>query len=259
MPNDLNDLEEELKDSLEQRAALGTEGEHLDPELLVAYHAGKLARAEEKDIQAHLVLCRECTALLLGLNDLIGATGSGDAGDEWEALRSRLPQPPPPGAVLLPFRRRGAPRLVSRRLVYGLAASLAAATVVLSAWVVDLRHQVAGLTQPQVNAVVRDLYLADAPRDAGGGGFNEVPAGAGLLTLILNSAETRTFPAYRLVIEDGAGAEIWRGQGVEKSSFDTFTLVLPGRFLPAGDYRIRLFGREGDGWTPIEEYPLRVL
>lgn len=252
MPNDL-----ELRDALEQQAAEASGREHPEPEQLVAYHEGAVSREQEKALQEHLVWCRECTALLLGLSDLAEAAGSSDSGDDWTTMRSKLPLPSAPSSAPLPPRLRERERGGRRGLLYSVAASLAAATVALSFWVVDLRHKVTDLSEPQINPVVRDLYLSDAPRSVAGTGFNEVPAEAGL-TLILNSSEPRSFPEYLLAVEDASGTEIWRRQGIERSPFDTFTVALPGRFLPPGDYRLRLYGREGAGWTPIEEFPLRV-
>ena len=253
------DLELELKDALEQQAATELAGrEHPELEQLVAYHDGALDREQEEALQGHLAWCGECTALVLGLNDLALAAAAADPAAEWSSVVSKLPAPPaPPRAAPLPARRRQHDK-ATRRLLYALAASFAAATVALSLWVVDLRREVTGFSEPQINPIVRDLFIADAPRDVTGTGFNEIPAGDGLVTLILNSSEPRSFPGYQLAVEDSAGTEIWRREGLERSPFDTFTVAVPGRFLPAGDYRLRLYGREGDSWTPIEEFPLRV-
>jgi type II secretory pathway pseudopilin PulG len=53
--------------SLLQSLAEESQGDHLEPEKLVAYHFKKLPSDEAEQTQNHLVMCRQCTALLLDL------------------------------------------------------------------------------------------------------------------------------------------------------------------------------------------------
>ena len=120
-----------------------------------------------------------------------------DPAAEWSSVVSKLPAPPaPPRAAPLPARRRQHDK-ATRRLLYALAASFAAATVALSLWVVDLRREVTGFSEPQINPIVRDLFIADAPRDVTGTGFNEIPAGDGLVTLIFPGGQ-ECFQAHQV-------------------------------------------------------------
>lgn len=70
--------------------------DHPTPERLAAYHSGELSAQEDLEIQKHLVLCTDCPALLLDLEDLFDPRrrdlGLSDTGvtSAWRDLRSRL-------------------------------------------------------------------------------------------------------------------------------------------------------------------------
>ena len=256
-------LDSELRRGLEARAAGVAGGGHPEPELLAAYDSGELAPEQESRVQEHLVWCRECTALLLGLEALSRPQGTDPPGavaeEDWRSIQARLLAPRAARPARRSGRRERSPSRLRQGPLLAIAASLLMACLGLSGWVAHLRRAVEGLSEPRINVVVRDLYLADSPRGPDEAGFNQVPAGEEPLTLILNSSLAREYAEYLLTIEVPEGAELWRRQGLRPSRWNTFTLVLPGGFLPAGEYRLRLFGLDQGRWQPIECFPLKVL
>lgn len=258
----MDSLPDELKQALEGRAAhMAAREGHPQVELLAAYHAGELAAERERELQDHLVWCRECTKLLLGLDHLDEVEGAGssaaEAEGDWRSIHARLP----PAHPLRPVRRwsrRRTPRLPYRPLS-AIAAVLLLATLGLSVWVVQLRHAVSDLSSPRVNVAVHDLYLADSPRAPDAAQFNQIPATAEAVTLILNASPGIDHPDYMLTIEELDGPEVWRRRGLRPSRWQTFTLTLPGGFLPPGEYRLRLSGLDAGRWTELDEFPLRVI
>jgi hypothetical protein len=257
-----NDFDQELEASIQRRAVEAPGREHPGTDLLVAYHAGELTQEQQDSVQEHLAWCKQCAALLLGFHDLAEAgtaPSAAQAEDDWRSIQPQLLPQNRSAQALRPRRLRTIPAILPRRLVTGFAASLLAATILLSIRVADLQRTIGEFSQPQVNVLIRDLYSSDSPRDAGGAGLNEVPAGKGLATLILNAADPPSCPDYSLTIEDSAHQEVWQRNGLEKSPWDTFTVMLPRQLLPLGEYRILLFGLKKDRWILIEEFPLRIL
>jgi hypothetical protein len=61
-----------------------------------------------------------------------------------------------------------------------------------------------------------------------------------------------------LEILDHTGGAIWTGRGLQKSRADTFTVVLPRRLLPAGIYRIKMYGARGVRKELIEDYRVEI-
>ena len=125
--------------------------------------------------------------------------------------------------------------------------------------VAELRQQVDTLSQPQPNVLVFDLYPADATRSSSSDvATMNVPAGANLITLILNIAAEHEYRDYSVDVLDQSGTRIWQGERLRKTAFGNFTLMVPRLFLPEGRYRIQLRGVGGGQATVIEQYVVRV-
>lgn len=232
---------------------LGKPGPHADADELVAYHEGTLSPEAMRRVQDHLVSCRECAALLADLEGL-GDPGFGageeipeDAGEiVWEKVRREIKEP----AKVVPFQRRqrtAAP-------LQALAASLLIATLGLSAWVAHLRDRVEGLSSPQLNAPILDLYPAGSTRGEGPG-LQAVPPDARLFTVVLNPAGRPEVQDYEVEIVNAEGDEVWRAGGLEPNPYGSFSLTLSRDLLEPGDFRVRLVG---GGRKLIEEYALRI-
>ena len=123
--------------------------------------------------------------------------------------------------------------------------------------IAELRRSVDGLSQPQVNVPITDL---DQQANRGGDGATTVtaPVGANIFTLILHVADGPSFPDYALEVIDGRGQRLMRARSLRKSQLNTFTVALPRRLLPAGQYRLKLYGlRPGHGEV-VAEYQMRL-
>jgi hypothetical protein len=123
--------------------------------------------------------------------------------------------------------------------------------------IAELRHSVDDLSQPQVNVPITDL---EQQSNRGGDVATTVtaPVGANIFTLILHVSDVPSFPDFALEVIDGRGQRLMRAQSLRKSQLNTFTVALPRRLLPAGRYRLKLYGlRPGHGEV-VAEYLMRL-
>lgn len=125
--------------------------------------------------------------------------------------------------------------------------------------IAELQQQVDTLSEPQTNVVIADLYPADGTRGSGSAVTTiDVPSGANVFAVILNGFADRSHPDYHVDIFDRRGTRIWRGEKLRRTEFGNFTLALPRRLLPAGQYRLRLSGISRGQATLLEEYSILV-
>ena len=118
-----------------------------------------------------------------------------------------------------------------------------------------VREGLDALSKPQLNVPIVDLDPGDAFRGPGRASKTiNVPADAGSVTLILNVVGDLSHPRYGLEIVDAAGRLVWSGDGLVKSSINTFTIALPRALIGTGAYRLRLFGIGEQGRRLIEDY-----
>lgn len=223
-------------------------GIHLAVEELAAYHAGSLSEAAEARVQSHLVDCPECTRMLLDLDALRqGADPADEASDAekaafWRTLRPRL----------LPD--RSSRRLRASQL---LAATLAAAVVGLALQNASLRRVLEDLSQPDPGAPVRDLS-ATVPRGTAAPAVVSLAPDDRFFTLVLSPADSRDFLDHEVVLESAEDGEIWRGLGLKKNRYGTFSLTFPRRRTEDGDYTLRVFGIAGRARELVGEYRFRI-
>ena len=221
---------------------------HLPVEELAAYHAGGLPGIEEARVQAHLMGCPACTRMLLDLDVLrSGADPDDEAPDDekarfWQTLQSRL-------RALRSSRRLKVAQL--------LAATLATAVLGLAVQNASLRQTVRDLSQPDLGPPVRDLS-ATAVRSADAPAVVSLAPDDRFFTLILSPADLRDFPDHEVVLEKAGAGEIWRGRGLHKNRYGTFSLILARRQTGPGDYTLRLLGISGEHRTSVGEYHFRI-
>ena len=221
---------------------------HLPLEELAAYHAGGLSEAAEARVQDHLLGCAECTRRLLDLDALRQGVNPADEAPDaekeafWQILRPRLSS------------ARSSRRLQISHL---LAATLAAAVVGLTIQNASLRQTVGELSQPDLGAPVRDLS-ATAARGADAPAVVSLAPDDRFFTLVLSSANQRDFPDHEVVLEKAGGPEIWRGRGLRKNRYGTFSLILARRLTGTGDYLLRVFGIAGGQKELVGEYHFRI-
>jgi len=241
-------------------SAAGENDGHPDPETLAAYHARELPEDEERGIQDHLLVCRECAELLLDLERL-GDPGFGrdveiPAGTGevlWERLRQEIRERPRQETVL-PFAPRR--RAVPPPWMSALAAALLVAVVGLSVWVAALRQE---LSRPDLRPFMVDLAPVGARvRDGGSAPATVIPSGTSRFTLILNPERPGDFQEYEAEFERTDGVVISQ-RGIGQNLYGLFFLSETRSALGAGDYRIRLFGIRNGRREPLGEYAVRIL
>jgi anti-sigma factor RsiW len=124
--------------------------------------------------------------------------------------------------------------------------------------IAELRRSIEELSQPQVNIPITDLEQQGERGGGSGVTTMAVPAGANIFTLILHVTGEPSFPDYALEVMDGRGQRVTRAQKLRKSQLNTFTVALPRRLMPAGQYRLKLFGLRAGRSEVIAEYQLRL-
>jgi hypothetical protein len=265
----MSEHEPEIRQAVEAwLTGAGAGSGHPDAEMLAAYHARELPEEAERRVQDHLLVCRECAALLLDLEELgdpdFGRdveipAGTGEA--LWERLRHEIRDEPattaaPAGTIPFPPQRRTA----SPRWLSALAAALLVAVIGLSAWVASLRRTVEDLSRPEINAPVLDLVPRGVgPRDEGAPPEAEVPSGARMFTLILSPVRRGELQDYEVEIAPAGGTVVWRERGIRPNVYGSFSLTVPRRALGTGEHRLRLFGIGSDGSRELlGEYALRI-
>jgi len=124
--------------------------------------------------------------------------------------------------------------------------------------IADLRRAVEELSRPQLNAPIIQLEPQASVRgQPSRETVIEVPSSASLFTLVLNVAGEQSHSNYALEILDQSGKIVWGGRGLHRSAYNTFTVTLARRTLPAGEYHIKLFGL-GAGRELTEDYAVRI-
>ena len=124
-----------------------------------------------------------------------------------------------------------------------------------------LKNELAELTRPQLDIPQIDPDPNSETRGAGSAqaktAILNVPARASSFTINLPGAGSRPFPHYLIELTDaGTNKTVWSGQRRQDGE-TTFTLTLVKRSLPAGQYRISVFGLDGKKEL-IARYNVRV-
>jgi hypothetical protein len=254
---------------------------HPTPAILVAYDAGRLPPEQTEQLREHFVHCRECPELLLDFQRFAAATGKGEVPPDpevaraWQELRRRA------------TRDRSSRGMPTRPRTLGIAQALCLllliAMAALSLWVLDLRSEVRRLGEPQVNLPVESL----TPPSQGAEWVRRIalPAATERFLLILIPKTSRpdamtvaeavnppiptTAPAvpsapsapseYRLEISTADGRALWSADRLARGADGSFVLGLSRRFLPGGEYRIRLFGKAEGRAALVEEFPILLF
>ncbi len=227
-------------------------GDHPQLDQLSDYLAGELAPEAEARIQDHLVACRTCTTQLLDLESLSepGPRTAGGVADlalaaAWREQKTRI-------AELEGARRRQR----TMRWVSAVAASLFVATVGLSVHVSQLRRTIAGLEAPEINPPVVHL---DASASRSGTEAKIVELGPDDRSLILSITPLAAeWPAYQVEVLSASGSEVWAGSDLTLSGYGTIELRISRALLPAGAYKVRLHGVDGDRREELQATQLVV-
>lgn len=169
-----------------------------------------------------------------------------------ESLAARV-ETPPASSPAAPARE---PQEVQAAL--GRLAELSRAAEAQSGQIARLESEIAALSAPRFNVPVVDLDPAGAVArgDAAAEARKvEVPAGAGLVTLILNPSQPPAPGSYTLEILGAGGRRVWSGGGLSPTAYDNFSLAVPRPLLPDGRYRLRLTTGRG---KLVETYEVQI-
>ncbi len=234
----------------DSRLALGA---HLSLDQLADHRAGRLSAGEDDRVLDHLALCPTCTKLFLDLASfphLEPPPGAEPASEreieaEWRAMGPGLlaaagVEPgrgdATEGGSVLPF---GDPRGASRRWQ---TPALWAAALMLTfgaAWIGTLHQQLAKQGAAQYATVI-DIEVARGSRPY------PVSPRATQVLLIVHDFDLETYSRGQLqVLRRGT---VLHTANLEPSPDDRslLYLALPRELLPAGSYRIKIFGQISD-------------
>lgn len=115
------------------------------------------------------------------------------------------------------------------------------------------------LDQPLANVPIFELEPRGSTRSSAGDVATlEAPSYTRLITLILHVNGQLSPDAYSLEVLDKAGRSIWVSRGLRKNSYNNFTVALPRRTFPAGDYQLRLYSLRNGRREKVEEYAIHL-
>lgn len=229
--------------------ARNQEGTAILPDELLAYHHGELSADREEALRERLALQPEAVRAIQDLRRFpdIGPVDESCRLDDsqldtdrqamWARLSKELGRDGGAASAVPLFERRS---VDGGWWMPGLVAASLLITLGLSFWVVSLRRTVDELTGPRINVQVSSLVPQARVRDPEPQTLS-LPPGTDHLLLILNLPNLEHHSDYRIAIWTAEGM-IWSRDGLERSLLGNFTIELPRSDLPAGDYRIELFG-----------------
>lgn len=264
--SDTNDLEDAVA-SLVAHGSWRSEqwdarnGEHPPDDLIACYAGDELDAGSSAALLDHLATCRECTAMVADLAALhhlpavAGEPGERESAAAWRALRERLDGELRRGpAVTAP------PRPPWRSPGWAVAAALLVACLLTGSWALHLGDRIHQLEAPQPNVPLVDL-AAGAARGTASDETTVMARGAHYLLIFypqFAEGDGEHSGPYSWTLTDAAGRQVLAGAGLELQAGEYMTLLLSGRELPPGSYRLRVFGRSGTGRTPVGEQVFRL-
>lgn len=251
-------------------------GAHPSLDQLADHRAGRLSAADRDRVQEHLALCHSCTELLLDLASFPrleppqGAEPMSElaverawrdmspgllaaAGIETPGIETPGIEPHEDDAAATPT-VVGFPDLKDPGSNRPARALLVAAMLLVTAgslWIGALYKRLADQSAPQYAAVI-DIDTARASRTY------PVSPNAGQLLLIVKNFDLETYSRGRLQIS--RGGTVVRSAELEPAPDDRslLYLVLPRDLLPAGPYRIKIFGLETGGEQLLKDIGLTL-
>lgn len=224
--------------------------DHPTPEELAAYHANELSPEEDERIQEHLVACRDCSNLVLGLQAFLDAADQEPSNvtdlaqvAARAALREKVLVQPV--AIQAPVRIEPRRRHPALRSALGIAALLAitvSGVLMYRSWSPDI---------PQAETEVTTLDPLGSFR-SGGPDADTVPRSREIVLRV----DGRSYPEYRAEIRK-EGQAVRTLSGLREDEPLNVPLGAPGSSLEPGTYEIVLFGLQGDRREEAGTYRVR--
>jgi hypothetical protein len=144
---------------------------------------------------------------------------------------------------------------VSWASAHRLAAMFALLAVGLSIWVVLLRREVGQLSAPVLDVPSAEILLGQGVR--GGTVFSVSEEASHVLLILIIDPSLGLREGY-LEILSRSGELVWRSSRVRLPPSGELKLLLPHKFLPNGDYQIRVYPESGFEARPLTSGSLRV-
>lgn len=115
------------------------------------------------------------------------------------------------------------------------------------------------LEQPVVNVPIFELEPRGSTRNSGTDVVTlEAASDTRLITLILHVNGELSNDQYSLEVLGAAGRPVWVSRSLRRNRYNNFTVALPRRTIPAGDYRLKLFSLRNGRRELVEEYAMRL-
>lgn len=198
--------------------------------LVDRYLMDQLDDDEARRFERHYLACETCLAELETTEELIG--GLREVAAE-EAVRTTVTL-----GLMARLARLG--RAGQAALAAALLVAVLAPSALLYRQLADARRELAAARAPQAAAAVLPLNPLR--------GEGEAPArvirlgGAPGWVVLALELDRPEHARYRVVLRDAAGAELWRGEGLEPDLRDTLTVTVHGSTLAAGAYAVEVAG-----------------
>ncbi len=231
--------------------AKGTVETHPELDLLVAYRSEALPIADRARVQDHLEGCRRCTQSLLELSDFENLSSQPPSSvDHFAAVASWRDFKRQVAEFDRPTRRRPPPANKLRPVAYAVAAVALVGFVSLLFKIADLhtsntelQQVVAELETIQVNPPM--IHLDVVTRGDETKTVVELPAGRPYFLVTVFPESTEDYPTFDMVLEDALGQVVWQAESA-LSEAETLRIIFHRYQIPAGDYRLRVYGLDGD-------------
>ena len=243
---------------------------HPDPEALIEYSQGEVDPVTSEQIRAHLASCRDCARTVLDLGELarfdaaLESFSSEETAVHWRDTQQKLAQSTivPNTETTFPvvsFEQYHPAARSRRKLAVAWVAGLAAAVflILIYGW---------RISTPQPNVHVASLipsahsYARDTSNSLQ---LLRIPKASDQFILILNLADSRVFPHYRLealrIAENEEAKSVWRGEDLVRTSTGNFTIAFDRRYLPPGYYTFELSGLKGSEATMLARFTLELV
>jgi hypothetical protein len=237
---------------------------HPSAKELVAYHTKELPDEACRALREHLVLCSECTDVLLDLANfekLEPPRESHRLSDDDQAglkrsIKSQLKEDEPiagSASVTKPERGGEAPsRRPARYFIPPLYWGTLAALLLVAVGLGLREEQTVPGGTPELFHLYPVTYRSPTER------IFQIPAWADSYVLILGSVGSDNHHAVRLELRDAEGSIFLEVDSLPRSGDGTFNHSLSRDRLPEGAYEIRLFGIDTEALEPLDSYTFQI-
>ena len=224
-------------------------GQHPAAEDLVAYRSEALGKEQERQVRDHLVICAECSELLLDLAELedtgglTGTVSEFEIEAAWNRQRDRI----------LPS------HLVRKRWPGQKVGWLVAACLALVAGTLGM--QLRELRQASALLYAQDLprVIVNGSKVRGLGDELPVlrfePGKPGLLLFLLD--KDLPFESFRAEFLTTNGKPLFIRDGLSASE-NLLLVLVKTELLTSGKIRVAVSGSRGGRFVPVEEYELQI-